>query len=185
MTRLSNPESRTSGQGNKLLPGVVMLAFGLVAGLWGVQHFSTEARIRRATERIVKMTEKAGEESPVALGLAANRLGDRLETEAVLEMDGWGELAHGRTEIVQLFAQIRASLVRIEFMQPRIAVAAGEGGERVAQVDARYRMAADGGEVAEGDGEAALHWRRGDDGWRIGRVQLKAAEGAMLPGGWK
>lgn len=185
MTRLSNPETSRSGQGNKLLPGGMVLAFGLVAVLWGVTHFSVEARIRRATERVVRMAQKSGEESPVALGLAANRLGDLLEADAVLEVDGWGELARGRTEIVQLFAQIRTSLVRIEFVRPTIAVVAGERGALHARVEARYRMEADGSEAAEGDGKAVLWWSRGADGWKIGRVHVKAEEGAKLPGGWK
>ena len=83
----------------------------------------SEARMRRATARIVRHVEKAGAESPVALGLSANRLGGILATNAVLELEDQGTLAAGKTEIVQFYANVRNLLDEISFADPQIAAA--------------------------------------------------------------
>ena len=91
------PERRKSR-----LPGVVLLALALVAALWAISYFRAEARIGRATARLMRLVEKHADESPVALGLAANRLGKNLATNAVLELAEYGVVAMGRTEMVEL-----------------------------------------------------------------------------------
>ena len=168
-----------------VVPGVLLLAFLLVASIWATRFFSAEARVGRASARVVRWVEKPGEESPVSLGLAANRLGKVLSTNAVLELDGYGALATGRQEIVQLFAQIRASLGIVAFEHLEIAAVAAGRGAVTARVVARYRLVPEGGEAAEGNGTAELLWIKGKDGWQISRAVLRAEEGASLPNGWK
>ena len=179
--------SRSEPQARKLprASGVLLLALALVTGLWAAMYFGAEARMLRASARVVRLAEKAGEESPVALGLAANRLGKSLAADAVLELDEYGSMATGRQEIVQVFAQVRSLMAEITFADPKIvAVTVGKGAVDV-HVAARYRLAAETGEVAEGDGHADLQWRKGEDGWRIQRAVLRGAEDTRLPGGWK
>jgi hypothetical protein len=167
------------------VPGAVLLAFLLVASIWAASYWSVEARLRRASARVVRLAEKAGDESPVALGLAANRLGKFLAANAVLELEEFGTLATGRQEIVQLFAQVRSALAQIRFEHPAIvALKAGPGMVDV-HVAARYRLVPDAGAAAEGDGQADLHWVKGRDGWQITRAVLQADQNAALPGGWK
>ena len=168
-----------------VVSGVVILAFLLVAAIWAVTYFSAEARVRRASVRVVRLVEKSGVESPVALGLAANRLGNFLATNAVLDLGDYGALATGRQEIVQLFAQIRTSLEIIAFEHPdMVASQEGPGAIRV-QVAAAYRLIPENGAGAEGKGRANLYWIKGPDGWRISRAVLTPEEGAPLPKGWK
>lgn len=171
--------------GRNWISRVVVLAFVLVASIWATSYFAAEARVRRATVRVVALAEKPGEESPVSLGLAANRLGKFLATNAVLELDDYGALATGRPEIVSLFAQIRGSLAILAFEHPEIVAVKTGPGAVEAHVAARYRLEADAGEAAEGDGKAKLHWIKGKDGWQIVRAVLHAEEGAKVPGGWK
>ena len=111
------PASKPSSQ-KRLFPviaGLLLLAFLLVASIWAATFFSAEARVRRASVRIVSLVEKSGGESPIALGLAANRLGKAMAADAVLELGDYGAVATGRQEIVQLFTQIRSSLDVIAF----------------------------------------------------------------------
>jgi ketosteroid isomerase-like protein len=166
------------------LPGVVGLACLLVAGLWVFQYFRPEARVLRATDRILRLVQKPGEESPVALGLAANRLGGYLATNAVLQAGDYGIGMSGRQEIVQLFAQVRASLERMTFAQPRRTAATPRRGEVAVLVKARYRLEALGGEQAEGDGTADLQWRKTQEGWKIVRAVVRTEEAAGIPGAW-
>jgi ketosteroid isomerase-like protein len=166
------------------LPGVLGLALLLVSGLWAFQYFRAEARLLRATDRIIRLVQKTGEESPVALGLAANRLGGTLATNAVLEAGDYGIGLSGRQEIVQLFAQVRASVASMTFEQPRRTADTPRRGEVVVLVQARYRLEALGGESAEGDGTADLQWRKTDEGWKIVRAVVRAAEEAVIPGEW-
>ena len=158
-------------KGRLLLPGAVLLAYVLVASLWAVAYFGTEARMRRATARVVRLVQKEGPESPVALGLSANRLGKLLATNAVLELESCGTLATGRQEIVQLYATVRNSLDEIAFENPRISAIAARRGDVRAIVDARYRLAG-AGEAQTGVGKAALQWVKGADGWQIARAKL-------------
>jgi 1,4-dihydroxy-2-naphthoate octaprenyltransferase len=109
--------------------GAVLLALALVAAIWSATYFGAEARMRRATARIVRLVEKAGAESPVALGLSANRLGGYLATNAVLELEDQGTLAAGKTEIVQFYANVRNLLDEISFANPQIAAAKTARGE--------------------------------------------------------
>ena len=159
------------GKGLPLVPGAVLLAFVLVAALWATTYFGAEARMRRATARVVRLVQKEGAESPVALGLSANRLGNVLATNAVLELEGYGILATGRPEIVQLYATLRNSLDEIAFERPRISAVAERRGAVAAIVEARYRLAG-GGETQAGAGKAALHWAKGADGWQIAKAAL-------------
>lgn len=168
-----------------LVRGVVLLAFLLVAGIWAGSFFRAEARLRRATIRLMRAVEKSGAESPVALGLAANRLGDVLGPQAILEWQDVGTLASGRQEIVQLFVQIRSNLAQIEFTRRAVAAVATAQGSVQMQVAARYRFVPDAGEAAAGNGQAVLRWERGKDGWRITRATIQADESASLPGGWR
>ena len=179
--------SRAGTQARKPPPvaAVLLLAFALVASVWAAGHFSAEARMRRASARVVRLAEKTGAESPVALGLAANRLGKSLAADAVLELAGHGPLATGRKEIVQVFAQVRSLMAQIMFADPQIVAAKRGKGAVDVRVAARYRLAGETGEAAEGDGRAELQWRKGDDGWRIQRAVLHGDEAARLPGGWK
>lgn len=181
-------DSRRSEPHARKLPrasGVLLLALALVAGLWAASYFGAEARILRASARVVRLAEKTGEESPVALGLAANRLGKSLAVDAVLEMDEHGALATGRPEIVQVFAQVRSLMAQITFADPKLVAATVGKGAVDVRVAARYRLAGETGEVAEGDGQAELQWRKGEDGWLIQRTVLRGAEGTRVPGGWK
>ena len=158
--------------GALVLGGAALLvAFVLVAAIWAATYWSAEARMRRATARVVRLVEKTGEESPVALGLSAHRLGAQLAVQAVLELDGYGALATGRQEIVQLYANVRNSLDAIAFENPRIASVAVRKGEIQVFVDARYRLAG-AGDAQEGDGKAVLRWVKGEDGWQIARARL-------------
>ena len=134
---------------------------------------------------MVALAEKPGEESPVALGLTANRLGKYLAPEAVLELEGFGPLATGRHDVVSLFAQIRANLDLIAFESPAIAAAKTGPGAIQARVAAHYRLVPAGGAAAEGNGTADLTWIKGKDGWQIARATLRPEEGQTLPKGWQ
>lgn len=167
-----------------LVSGVVLLAFALVGGLWAASHFSAEARVRRATARIVRLVQKPGPEAPVSLGLSANRLGRYLAVDAVLELEGHGALATGRKEIVQFYAQVRNSFRQIEFSEPKIAVGSLRGGEVQSSVDARHRLVDEGGRVLSGDGKASLHWLKGEEGWQIDRASLRPDPATSIPKDW-
>lgn len=171
MTRMSKT---TGGPRHRpAVPMVLLLALALVAALWAGSWFRPEARMRRATARVVRLATKPGAESPAALGLVANRLGGLLATNAVLEVAEWGEWAAGRQEVVQLFVQIRNSLATIAFEEPRITTTVPRRGEIRADVSAHYRLADGAGTVAEGDGRAALLWIKGPYGWGIARASLQ------------
>ncbi len=177
------PMSTSSGMRLPLVPAAVLLAFALVASIWVATCFGAEARIRRATTRMVRLVEKQGEESSVALGLSAHRLGKLLASGAVLELDGYGPLATGRAETVQLYANIRNSLQIVSFEDPRITAVAVRRGEVRAFVSARYRLAG-GGESQEGDGKATLHWAKGEDGWQLVRAVLTPDPSSAVSKGW-
>ena len=174
----------SSRPGRPLVSGVLLLTFLLVGFLWATRYFSAEARVRRATVRVVRLVEKQGEESPVSLGLAANRLGNSMAAHAVLEVETYGTLANGRQEIVQLFTQIRSSLAVIAFEKPEIVTRVAGKDEVLAHVNADYRLASETGDAAEGPGQADLLWIRGKDGWQISRATLHPAEGARILKEW-
>jgi hypothetical protein len=178
-------EAIPSSRNPALVPGAFLLAFALVATLWATTYFRAEARVRRATVRVVALAERPGEESPVALGLTANRLGKFLAPGALLELEGYGALATGRQEIVSLFAQIRSAMDVVAFTSPVLVVDAAEQGVIRVRVDARYRLVPEGGAAAEGKGKAELVWIKGEEGWQIARATLQPEEGAQLPQGWK
>ena len=166
-----------------LVPGVVVLGFTLVCCIWLAAYFSPEARIRRATSRLVHLVEKDGPESELALGLSANRMGDSLAAGAELDWAGYGSLASGRTEIVQLYASVRKMLDTIAVTDPQIAtIKIRAGGIRVF-VLAHYRVAGSG-EERSGEGKVELLWRKGDSGWKIEFAGL-TLDGLDLPGGLK
>ena len=167
------------------IPGVVILAFVLIASFWAVRYFGAEAQVSRATARMVSLAEKTGEESPVALGLAANRLGKLFATNIVLSLKDVGPLTRSRQETIQLFAQIRSSMQIMTFKNPRIAIAAAGKGQVEARVMARYRFDAGSGETTTGEGMAELWWVKGKGGWQVVEALLHAEEGAPLPKGWK
>ena len=175
--------SRSSARSFPLVPGTAVLAFALVASIWAVAYFGAEARVRRATVRAVHLAEKSGEESPVALGLSTHRFGKLLAADAKLELEGFGPLAAGRAEIVQLYANVRNSLREISFENPRISTVALQDGTVKAAVVARYRLAGDG-EPQEGEGTAALHWAKGDEGWQIVRALLTPDPSSAAKWSW-
>ena len=119
----------------------------------------------------------------MALGLSANRFGKLLAVDAELELEGFGSLAAGRAEIVQLYASVRNSLREISFENPRISTVAMRDGTVKASVVARYRLAGDG-ESQEGDGTAALHWAKGDEGWQIVRALLTPDPASAAKWNW-
>ena len=164
--------------------GVGALALALLVGLWGWSHFRAEARVRRATERIVRLVQKTAAEAPVALGLSGHRLGAHLAKEAVLEVEGSRVLLAGRQEIVQFHVQVREACERIEFTDARIGVSAAGPGEIRVDVEARYRFVAGGGAEIAGRGKADLRWIRGEEGWRIGRARLTPDPRAAIPKDW-
>ena len=174
-----------TGQRRMLVPGAVLLAFGLVAALWAASYFSPEARVRRATAKAVALAQKAGPDSPVALGLAANRFGDLLAVNASLEIEGWGRIASTRQEIVQVFVQVRDTFEQISFAEPKITTVAMEGGGVEAYVSAHYRFAPMNGQALEGNGKATLQWAKGDEGWQIRRAVLRPDPQQALPRGWR
>lgn len=178
------PRRRALKRREAMLPGVMALALGLVALLWAVSHFSPEARIRRASSRIVRWTSKEAAESPVAAGLAANRFGALLTGDMQLEFDGIGTIASGRQPTVQLFAQVRATFTQMEFIRPAVSTRTLQRGEILAVVNARYRWTADGIAPLEGEGTAELVWRRTDEGWRIARAVLSTDQAYALPREW-
>jgi hypothetical protein len=182
MTSASNIYRFRTGS---LIPVVGILILAGLGSLWAIRHFSAEARVRRATVRVLQLVEKTGEESPVALGLAANRLGRMLTPHMGLSLDETGLLTDGRQETVQLFAQIRQSVDVMTFDDPHLIVEK-VGKDRVnARVMAQYRFVGAATETYAGKGVAALEWINGKDGWQIVQAVLQAEEGAMLPKGWK
>ncbi len=183
MSTANAPSDRRNAR--PLVSGAVFLAFVLVASAWVASTFSAEARVRRATARMVDLVEKEGEESPVSLGLSANRLGKLMATNAVLEAEDYGPLATGRADIVQVFAMVRDSLSRIELSDPEIATARIRDGEVAAAVEVRYRLVPKAGGAAEGEGRAELRWNKGQEGWQVSHALLKVGEGASLPEGWR
>ena len=169
---MSHPTNGTGTEKRRpRVPRAAWLALGLVAAVWASAYFGAEARLRRATLRLVRLVAKEQAESPVALGLSAHRFGERLATNAVLAVDGWGALATGRTEIVQFYANVRNALDEISFGEPQLASRVVRRGEVEIRVAARYRLAGYG-DVHAGDGHAALRWTKGADGWRIQRADL-------------
>ncbi|MDY0144884.1 MAG: hypothetical protein RBS84_02690 [Kiritimatiellia bacterium] len=168
----------------RALSGVLLLTLALLMGLWVFSYYSTGARLRRASLRIVQLVEKTGDESPVALGLAAHRLGKNLAEDAVLDYTPHGILATGRQEIVQLFAQIRSLLAQIRLNDPQAVVLASRQGEVTIHLKARYRLVPEAGAAEEGNGSAELLWRKGADGWRIDNVTIQTEDGARFPGNW-
>ncbi len=181
----SNSTTNSEKREFSWLAGGVILAFLLVAAIWAASYFRAEARVRRATTRVIALAEKAGAESPVSLGLTANRFGKFLSPQAVLELDEYGALATGRQEMVQLFAQIRTMVESMTFSQPKIVIVKTTNGVLNARVKARYRFVVQVESVSEGDGSAELVWTKGEEGWQISRAVLSLAEGATLPKGWK
>lgn len=177
-------DRREKSGGSRTLPGVMLLALGLVCAVWAYGHFRAEARLRRASLRLVELVEKSEDESPVAMGLAGHRLGGQLADAAVLEYNTEGPVATGRRDIVQLFTQIRSLLARIALDDPKAAVRSSRRGEVVTWVTASYRLVAEAGNTEEGEGSAELTWRKGEDGWRIERAVIRAEDGARFPGNW-
>lgn len=165
--------------------GAVLLAFGLVAVIWALNYFSPEARVRRATARVVALVQKTGDESPVALGVTANRFGDLLGVNATLEIDDWGVIVSQRSEIVQMFLQVRDTFKRVSLMEPKIATTVKKGGGVTAFVSAHYRFAPINDQVIEGDGNATLQWGKNDEGWQIQHAVLHPDPHQTLPGGWR
>lgn len=182
--RLTSGDRRGIPGGSRALPGVMLLALGLVCAVWAYGYFRAEARLRRASLRLVQLVEKAEAESPVAMGLTAHRLGGQLADGAVLEYNTGGPVATGRRDIVQLFTQIRSLLARIELDDPTAAVQSSRRGEVVTRVAASYRLVAETGSAEEGEGSAELTWRKGEDGWQIERAVIRAEDGARFPGNW-
>jgi ketosteroid isomerase-like protein len=182
-SNLKKSAEREGGAKVPWVPAAMLLALGLLAGTWAFSYFGAEARVERATAKVIEMAGKDGDESPVALGLLANRFGQQLAATATLELHPHGAIANGRQEIVQLFAQVRSSSSEIAFDAPLVAVARGDAGDLVARVSARYRFAFSSGAVEEGDGTAELVWRKGDDGWQIARALLRPDERREWPGG--
>lgn len=182
---MTRTNTATRGGRGRPVRGVFLLACGLVAAVWAASHFSAEARVRRATARLTALVQKDGPESPVTLGLAANRFGGYLATNAVLEVEGGGPLAESRQEAVQLFVQVRDLCTQIDLADPEIAAVARASGEVAARVQARYRFIAAAGPVAEGEGTAELQWVRGADGWQIRRAVLQPDEREALPREWR
>jgi hypothetical protein len=182
---MTRPPSSHPVKGRRALPGVLVLALVLLAAIWAVSTFNAEARVHRKVVRLIRLAEKPGAESPVALGLAANRFGQLLATNCVLEWEPDGELAAGRQTIVQLFVQVRSNLDRMEIQEPRIRVATVRRREVQARVEARYRFADGSGAAAENPGWADLHWVKGREGWQITRATLGTDAPGSIPGGWK
>ena len=166
-----------------MVSGAAILAFALVAAIWATGHWSTVARMRRASERVVEMARKSQDESPMALGLAANRFGKELADDAVLELEPHGDVARGKQEIVQLFAQVRAQFARIGFDNPIYVVQETRRGEVAVTIDARFRFESGSGGGESGNGRADLVWRKGEKGWRIERATLREESGRGLPEG--
>lgn len=177
--------ARSPSRGEKrALSGVLLLTLGLLIVLWAVSYYSAEARLRRASLRIVQLVEKTGNESPAALGLAAYRLGQTLADDAVLDYTSHGTLATSRQDIVQLFAQVRSLLAQIGLDDPQAAVFSSRRGEVMIRLKARYRLVPEAGAAEEGEGSAELRWHKGDDGWRIDRATIQTEAGARFPGNW-
>lgn len=164
-------ENHDSASRRPWMSGVALLTLALVAGLWLYSHFKPEARVRRASTKLVALVQKRGEESDMALALAANRLSQQLEPQAKLSVDGYGIALAERTEIVQLFAQLRRTFARIELNGSRVAARQQPNGEILAKVVAKYRLVYRSEEKA-GNGQADLWWRKTDQGWRIRHVQI-------------
>jgi len=183
MTTSSSKVDRN--RAGSLIPVVVILILAVLASLWAIRYFSAEARVRRATVRVIQLVEKTGKESPVALGLAANRLGKMLATDMVLSLDETGLLTDSRQETVQLFAQIRQSTEIMKFDNPQLILEVIGKKRLSARVVVQYHVAGPFGESYSGKGQAALEWVKGKDGWQIGRADLQAEEGSSLPKGWE
>ena len=160
----------------------VLLAFALVAGIWAGRYFSAVQRIRRASERIVEMTRKGQDESPMAIALASSRFGKEIAVDAVLELEPHGEIARGRQEIVQLFAQIRSQFARIVFEHASYIIENKGQGEVAVRVGVRYRFESGPGSAQTGTGTADLTWRKRDKGWQIERAAIRDESGNVEKG---
>ena len=101
----------------------------------------------------------------------------------MLEVEGWGPITTGRTDIVQFYANVRNALDEIALAEPKIASQVVRRGEIEIRVAARYRLAGYG-EVHAGAGRAALRWLKGDDGWRIQRAFLVPDPADAGRGSW-
>lgn len=178
------PGGIPSRREKRALSGVLLLTLGVLIGLWAVSYYSTEARLRRMSLRLVPLVEKTEDESPLALGLAARRLGQNLADDAVVNDMTHGALATSRQDIVQLFVQVRSLLAQIGLDDPQVAVLSSRRGEVTIRLKARYRLVPEAGAAEVGDGSAELQWRKGDEGWRIERVSIQAETDARFPGNW-
>ncbi|MDY0150413.1 MAG: hypothetical protein RBT03_10055, partial [Kiritimatiellia bacterium] len=122
------PGGIPSRREKRALSGVLLLTLGVLIGLWAVSYYSTEARLRRMSLRLVPLVEKTEDESPLALGLAARRLGQNLADDAVVNDMTHGALATSRQDIVQLFVQVRSLLAQIGLDDPQVAVLSSRRG---------------------------------------------------------
>ena len=158
------------------LCAVVLMAGVGLAAMVGIRHFSTEARLTRATQRLIHITEKEGPESAVSLARAADNFGKFLATNAVLTASEFGALATGRQEMVSLFAQTRSSLNSIAFPDPRLQLKRLAPGEVRVEVRARFRFDVPGEGMMQDSGVADLLWRKTSDGWRLVNAELSLQE---------
>lgn len=176
-------QSAARGRGAGSLPVAMLLIAALAAGVWAFHYYRPEARLTRASLRLARGVEKSGEESPVALGLAGQRLGQALAPGALLEVEGAGRVAKGRGEIVQLVAQMRGLCAEIRLAQPSAAAVKPGRGRVTVRVKAGYYLRHAWGAAQEGAGAARLEWVKGKDGWLIERAVLSTEEDLRFPGG--
>ena len=159
-----------------------ILAFALVAGIWAAVRFSPVQRVRRASERIVEMARKSQDEAPMAIALAASRFGKELGGGAVLELEPHGEIARGRQEVLQLFAQVRSQFDRIAFENASYIIQQKHPDEIEVRISVRYRFESGPGPAQSGTGTADLTWRKQDKGWLIDRAAIQDESGNVGEG---
>lgn len=166
----------SSSRGWRGLGAMVVLAGLGLATIWATHYFGTEARLTRATQRLIRVTEKKEPESAVTLALAADRFGKMLTADAVLILPHAGAVATGRQEIIALFVQTRSALTTITFARPRLQVQkVGPSSIRV-HVRAHVYLAVPGEGTLQEDGRAQLIWRKKSNGWRVARAELSLLE---------
>lgn len=154
--------------------GGVALAAGLAAGLWLHARWNRdEARLRRALAEITALVEKTAPESPLTAGGTADRIARQFSgSGADLVIQGLPELASASR------AELRSAVFQFRHGVERLSVSVRDVEVSVDPDRARARMSfvahasvrAVGGEES-GVREVRMDWARGEEGWRIRRIE--------------
>lgn len=150
------------------------LAVALAAGLWMHARWNRdEARLRRALADLTALVEKKAPESPLAAGGTADRIARQFaESGADLVIQGLPELASAsRAELRSAVFQFRHGVERLSVSVRDVEVSVDPDRTRARMgFVVRASIDAAGGEES-GVREVRMIWERGEDGWRIRRIE--------------